>query len=56
MAFLVVFSIDVAFVNATSELPDIFTQNSTKACEKSHKKDFFSEKMSSGNTELLFLA
>ena len=35
--FVAVFSVDVAFVSATSELPDIATQNSTNDDKKGHK-------------------
>ena len=38
------FSIDGVFVNTTSELPDITTQNITKVCQKSHRCVNFTRK------------
>ena len=51
-----VFSIDGAVFSVTSELPDISTQNSARIYQKSHKSEYFSEKMTAGNSEEAFLA
>ena len=42
------------FVNANSELPDITSQNSTKNYQNGHKSEYFSEKMTSGNSDVKF--
>ena len=47
-----VFSIDGAFVWTTSESPDISTQNSTKVNWKGHGRELYSEKMTSGHSEV----
>ena len=46
--------IEGTFVSTSSELPDISIQNSTKAYQKGQKSEYFSEKMTSGNTETTF--
>ena len=46
------FSIDGAFVSVISELPDKFTENNTKVCQKGHERDFLRENMTSGNFEV----
>ena len=48
--FATMFSIDGAFVSTNLELPDISTQNSTKAYQKGHKSEFFIVKMTSGKS------
>ena len=50
-----VLNIDGVFFRANSELPDVSHEYSTKVCEKGHKSDFFSQKMTSGNSEFAFL-
>ena len=47
-------SIDGAFYSAITELPDICRKNNTRFYPKGHKSDFFTEKMPSGNSEVLF--
>ena len=49
------FSIDGAFLKPSSQLPDISWQNASKTYQKGHKKYFFSEKMTSGNSGDAFL-
>ena len=46
---------DGALVIATSELPDICTQNSTKNYQKGHKNEFFRGKRASGNSVVAFM-
>ena len=50
-----VFSIDGALINEISELPDIAKQSRIKFYQKGHNNEFFSEKMTSGNSEVTFL-
>ena len=40
--------------NTSSELPDFLTQNSTKVYQKGRKSLFFSGKMTSENSEVVF--
>ena len=49
-----VLSIDSALLNKTSKLPDIFLQNPPKIHQKGFKREFFSEKMTPGNSEAEF--
>ena len=42
-------------MNTTSELPDIPTANSKKKYQKGHKCEIFSEKVTSVNSEVVFL-
>ena len=52
--FVAVFSVDGAFVSATSEVPDIGAQNSTNDDDKGHKSKIFGQKITSGNSEAAF--
>ena len=42
------------FVNTTSELPDISTQNSSKTYQNGYEVEFLSKKMISGNSGAVF--
>ena len=54
MSSQAVLSIDSALLNKTSKLPDIFLQNPPKIHQKGFKREFFSEKMTPGNSEAEF--
>ena len=46
------FAIDGSFFTASTELPDIFTKNTSKCFQKGHKSYSFIERMASGNAEI----
>ena len=55
MAITSLSSIDGQIASAASVLPDISTQNTTKTYQKAHTSLIFSEKMTSGNSEVVFV-
>ena len=50
------FSIDGAFVSATTELPGISMENSPKVYQKGHNSELFGEMKTSGNAKVEVLA
>ena len=49
------FAIDGAYFKASLELPDISRQKRTKVLQKGQEGEIFSEKKTSGNSEVAFL-
>ena len=52
---MAIFSIDGAFMSATSELPDIPMQNSINVYQRSNISEIFNEKSTSGYAEMAIL-